>query len=179
MDVLEAIKTRRSIRRYKKTPVPREKLEKILDAGRWAPSARNSQPWKFIVLSDAQVKERVAELLAFGKFLAEEPLGIAVVVDPGVSSHPVEDGTLAAYSMLLAAHSLGLGGCWINPSHGEEELKEILGIPRGERLITVISLGYPDEAPSKSRRELEEIAFTNRYGSRCFTPDKPLQKSAG
>jgi len=169
MDALEAIKTRRSIRRYKKTPVPQEKLEEILDAGRWAPSARNSQPWKFIVLSDSQVKEKVAELLAFGKFLAEAPLGIAVVVDPTVSGHPAEDGALAAYSMLLAAHSLGLGGCWINPSLGEEELKETLGIPRGERLISVISIGYPDEAPSRTRKGLEDITFTNRYGSKHFS----------
>ena len=166
MDALEAIKTRRSIRRYKKTPVPREKLEQILDAGRWAPSAKNSQPWKFIVLTDFQVKERVAELLAFGGFLAEAPVGIVVVVDPVVSSHPAEDGALAAYSMLLAAHALGLGGCWLNPSLGEEELKEVLGIPRGERLISVISIGYPDEAPSRARRGLGDITFTNRYGSK-------------
>lgn len=166
MDVLEAIKARRSIRKYKKTPVPEEKLEKILDAGRLAPSARNSQPWKFIVLSDFQVKEKVAKLLAFGEFLTAAPLGIAVVVDPVMSSHPVEDGSLAAYSMLLAAHSLGLGGCWINPSHNEEDVKETLGIPRGERLISVISIGYPDEAPSKTRRELMDITFTNRYGSK-------------
>jgi len=166
MDALEAIKTRRSIRRYKKTPVPGEKLEKILEAGRWSPSARNSQPWKFIVLSDLQVRERVAKLLAFGKFLTEAPLGIAVVVDPAISSHPAEDGALAAYSMLLAAHALGLGGCWINPSLSEEELKETLGIPRGERLISVISIGYPDEAPSKTRKELEDVTFTNRYGSK-------------
>jgi nitroreductase len=166
MDVLEAIKTRRSIRKYKKAPVPEEELEKILDAGRWAPSASNLQPWKFIVLSDFQVRERVARLLTFGNFLAEAPLGIAVVVDPMVSNHPVEDGSIAAYSMLLAAHAVGLGGCWLNPSHNEEELKEIFGIPKEVRLISVISLGYPDEAPSMTRRELRDVTFTNRYGSK-------------
>lgn len=166
MEVLEAIKTRRSIRKYKKDPVPQEKLEKILDAGRWAPSASNLQPWKFIVLSDFEVKERVAKLLAWGRFLAEAPMGIAVVADPGASSHPVEDGSIAAYSMLLAAHAVGLGGCWLNPSASEEEVKEILGIPKEHRLISVISIGYPAEAPSMTRKELKAITFTNKYGSK-------------
>lgn len=166
MDALEAIKTRRSIRRYKKAPVPQEKLEKILDAGRWAPSASNLQPWKFIVLSDFEIREKVAKLLAWGKFLAEAPLGIAVVVDPSVSSHPVEDGSIAAYSILLAAHAVGLGGCWLNPSAVEEEVKEILGIPKEERLISVMSIGYPAEAASSTRKELKDSTFTNRYGSK-------------
>lgn len=166
MEVLQAIKTRRSIRKYKRDPVSEEELQKILDAGRWAPSANNSQPWKFIVLSDFELKARVARALTWGRFLSEAPLGVAVVVHPRTSSHPVEDGSLAAYSMLLAAHSLGLGGCWINPSANEEKVKEMLGIPNEQRLISVISIGYADEAPSKTRRELEDITFANRYGSK-------------
>lgn len=166
MEVLQAIKTRRSIRKYRNDPVPQEELEKILDAGRWAPSASNLQPWKFIVLSDFEVKERVAKLLTWGIFLDEAPMGIAVVADPGVSNHPVEDGSIAAYSMLLAAHAVGLGGCWLNPSAVEEEVKETLGIPKGERLISVISIGYPAEAPSSTRKELKDIIFTNRYGNK-------------
>jgi len=166
MEVLEAIKTRRSIRKYKKAPVPEEELEKILDAGRWAPSANNSQPWQFIVLSDSEVRERVAKLLPRGKFLAQAPLGIAIVADPRVSPRPVEDGSLATYSMLLAAHSLGLGGCWLAPSVNEEKVKEMLGIPKEERLISVISIGYPDEARSVIRKELNDITFINRYGSK-------------
>lgn len=166
MEALETIKTRRSIRRYKRDPISQEKLQKILDAGRWAPSSHNSQPWKFIVLSDFKVREQVAKLLTWGKFLAQAPLGIAVVSDPGISSHPIKDGSLAVYSMLLAAHSLGLGGCWLDPSTEEENLKEMLDIPRENRLVSVISIGCPDEAPSKTRRGLENITFTNRYGNK-------------
>lgn len=166
MEALQAIRTRRSIRKYKADPVAEEELEKILDAGRWAPSANNSQPWKFIVLSDSELKARLAGALTWGRFLTEAPLGVAVVVHPRASSHPVEDGSLAAYSMLLAAHSLGLGGCWINPSANEEKVKEMRGIPKEYRLISVISIGYADEAPSKTRRELKDITFTNRYGSK-------------
>lgn len=166
MEVLEAIRTRRSIRKYKSKPVPEEELVKILDAGRWAPSASNSQPWKFIVLRDAKVRENVAQLLPVGKFLAEAPLGIAVVSDRRESPRAVEDGSLATYSMLLAAHSLGLGACWLAPSFNENELKELLGIPQEARLISVISVGYPDEACSMTRKELEDITFTNRYGNK-------------
>ena len=166
MEVLEAIRTRRSIRKYKRAPVPAEELEKILDAGRWVPSANNSQPWKFIVLSDSKVRERVAQLLPVGKFLAGAPLGIAVVSDPRLSSRAVEDGSLAAYSMLLAAHSLGLGACWLAPSFNEDKLKEMLGIPQEARLISVISVGYPDETRSMTREELSDITFTNRYGNK-------------
>jgi nitroreductase len=166
MEVLQAIRTRRSIRKYKADPVPEEEVEKILDAGRWAASANNSQPWKFIVLSDAELKARVAGALRWGRFLTEAPLGVAVAVHSRASSHPVEDGSLAAYAMLLAAHSLGLGGCWINPSANEEKVKEMLGIPNEYGLIAVMSIGYADESPSKTRRELKDITFTNRFGSK-------------
>ena len=88
MEVLETIKTRRSIRRYKKTPVPKEMLEQILEAGRWAPSAKNSQPWEFITFTDLEVKRRVTECFLYGPFLDEAPLGIVVVVDPRASGCP-------------------------------------------------------------------------------------------
>jgi nitroreductase len=164
MEVLEAIKTRRSIRKYKKDLIPQEKIEKILEAGRWAPSANNSQPWRFIILTDSKLREELASVLTWGKFLAQATLGIAVIVDPKASTQPIEDGAVATYSMLLAAHALGLGGCWIDPSVNEERVKETLSVPKGQKLLSVISLGYPDEAPHKERRELKEITFTNKYG---------------
>ena len=162
METLEAIKTRRSIRKYREEPVPEDKLEQILDAGRWAPSAHNSQPWKFIVLRDPQIREAIAALLPYGRFLAQVPLAIAVVVDPGVTNHPIEDGALAAGNVLLAVHALGLGGCWVDPSASEETVKQMLGIPRGEKLICVIPVGYADEAPIRRRKELTDIVFADR-----------------
>ena len=166
MEVLEAIGTRRSIRRYKPDPVPEEALEKILEAGRWAPSASNAQPWKFIVISDPEVRRMVGSLFLFGWFLAEAPVGIAIVVDPRGSSCPVQDGTLATYAMMMAAHSLGLGTCWINPSANEDRVQELLGIPQDKKIICVISLGYPAEAPSKMRRKLEDVVFRERWGGK-------------
>ncbi len=104
----------------------------ILEAGRWAPSAGNSQPWNFILLKDKQVRKSVADATTNGGFLAEAAVGIAVVVDPEASNHSVEDGAIATQNMLLAAHVLGLGACWIG-SYGsvyEEKVKEMLDIPK-------------------------------------------------
>ncbi len=162
MEVLEAIRSRRSIRKYREEPVPEEKLEQILDAGRWAISSHNSQPWKFIVVRDRQIMDSIAELLPWGRFLTQAPLAIAVVVDPGATNHPLEDGSLAAGNMLLAVHALGLGGCWVDPSASEKTVKQMLGISPGDKLICVIPVGYPDEAPTRRRKELKDIIFTNR-----------------
>ncbi len=162
METLEAIKTRRSIRKYREKPVPKKKLEQILDAGRWAPSSHNSQPWKFIVVRDRQIMDNIAALLPWGRFLTQVQLAIAVVVDPGATNHPIEDGALAAGNILLAVHALGLGGCWVDPSASEETIKPMLGIPPGVKLICLIPVGYPDEAPTRRRKELTDIVFTNR-----------------
>lgn len=165
MEVLEAIRTRRSVRKYDKRPVPEESVQKILEAGRWAPSANNSQPWSFIVLRDEKVRKEVARAATYGRFLADAPLGIAVIIDPAASSNPVEDGAIATQNMLLAAHALGLGTCWIG-SYGsayEERVKEILSIPEGKRLLSIVSVGFPAESPRSRRRELGELVFDDRY----------------
>lgn len=171
MEVLEAIKTRRSIRRYKPDPVPHDLLIKILEAGRWAPSASNSQPWSFVVFTDREVKRRITRCFFYGWFLNEAPTGIVVSVDPGLSSCPIQDGSLAVQNMMLAAHALGLGTCWINPGLNDDEVKEILNIPRGHWIICALSLGYPAEAPSKLRKRLGDIAFSGRWGE-SFVPAK-------
>jgi len=162
MDVFEVIRTRRSIRKYGKEPVPEEMLRQVLEAGRLAPSADNSQPWNFIVLRDEKLRKEIAEVATYGKFLADAPLGIAVVVDPRASTHPVEDGAVATHNMLLAAHALGLGACWIG-SYGsayEDRVKEMLKVPREKRLLSIISLGFPAER----RKGLDELVFTDAYG---------------
>ncbi len=165
MDVLEAIKERRSIRKYEPKAVPEEKLTQILEAGRWAPSADNSQPWKFIVVRDEKIKNELARVAVWGSFLAQAPVAIAVVIDPRASNHPVEDGAAATQNMLLAAHALGLGTCWIGSydSGYEERTKEVLGIARDKRLLALISLGYAAESPRRGRLELSELVCYERY----------------
>ncbi|TEU04225.1 MAG: nitroreductase family protein [Dehalococcoidia bacterium] len=168
MDILELIKTRRSIRKYKQDPIPEEEINKILEAGRWAPSASNRQPWSFIVLRSEETKRKLAETLTWGGFLSQAPLGIAVVINPRASNHPVEDGAAATQNMLLEAHSLGLGACWIGAygSVNEESAKDILNVPDDERLLSVIVIGRPAESPQSTRRKLDEITFSDRYGRR-------------
>jgi nitroreductase len=168
MDVLETIRTRRSIRKYKKELVPEEMLKQVLEAGRWAPSANNSQPWNFIVLRDEKLRKKIAEVTKYGKFLADAPLGIVVVVDPDVSTHPAEDGAIATQNMMLAAHALGLGTCWIG-SYGsvhEERVKQMLKIPEKKRLLSIFALGFPTEVTESKRKGLEEIVFTDAYEKR-------------
>ncbi|MEM1544825.1 MAG: nitroreductase family protein [Candidatus Methanomethylicia archaeon] len=168
MDILELIKSRRSIRRYMEKAVPSELVRKILEAGRWAPSANNSQPWSFIVLKSEEVRRRVAEATTYGRFLANAPIGIAVVIDPELSRHAVEDGAIATMNMLLEAHALGLGACWIGAYNSpyEEKIKEILKIPKNKRILSIVSIGYPAESPSKNRKELDEIVFIDNYGNK-------------
>lgn len=166
MDILEAIKGRRSIRKYKEEPISEEQVTQILEAGIWAPSRGNSQPWKFIVLKNKQMHMDLAEAIPTGKFLAEAPLGIAVVVDPKASKHPEQEGAAATQNILLAAYALGLGSCWISVygTDSEEKAKQLLQIPDKEWLLSIVSIGHPAEIPEKGRKELDEITFTEKYG---------------
>jgi nitroreductase len=108
------------------------------------PSRGNSQPWKFIVLEDAQIRKELAEAIPNGKFLAEAPKGIAIVIDPKSSKHPEQEGAAAIQNMLLTAHALWLGACWISVygTDYEQKAKQILLIPEEELLISVVSVGY-------------------------------------
>jgi len=165
MDVLEAIRGRRSIRQYRPEGVPGQKLNQVLEAGRWAPSAGNRQPWRFIVVRDGELRRRLADIAPFGRFMAQAPVTIAVVIDLQGSNHPVEDGAAATQNMLLAAHAVGLGACWIG-SYGstyEDEAKEILGVPADRRLLSLVSLGYAAETPQKDRMELGALVSDERY----------------
>ncbi len=168
MDVLEAIKGRRSIRKYKKLPISEEQVTQILEAGRWAPSRGNSQPWKFITLKNVQGRTDLAEAIPTGKFMAEAPLAIAVVVNPKASKHPEQEGAAATQNMLLATHALGLGACWISVygTGCEEKAKQLLQIPDEEWLLSIVSIGHLAETPEKGRKGLDEITFADKYGLR-------------
>lgn len=166
MDALEAIRDRRSIRRYHKKDVSNENLIQVLEAGRWAPSAHNSQCRKFIVVKDEKTRKELSRVATYGSFLAEVPVAVAVVIDPSSSNHPVEDGAAATQNMLLAAHALGLGSCWIG-SYGsgyEGSAKRILGVPDDKRLLSLISLGYAAERGRSSRLDLGKLVCYERYG---------------
>ncbi len=167
VEVFEAIKSRRSVRRYRREDVPDELVLKVLEAARWAPSSKNRQPWSFVVVRNPVVKKELAKLAAFGGFLAEAPVVIAVVTDPRASPrfHEV-DGSCAVENMMLAAWSLGLGTCWIG-TMDREGAKQLLGVPEELNLLTVIPLGYPaEESRAPSRKSLDELVYWERFGQR-------------
>ncbi|MFX1487333.1 MAG: nitroreductase family protein [Promethearchaeota archaeon] len=164
MDVVDCIRERRSIRKYEQKKVEEEKITVLLDAMRWAPSAGNSQPWEFIIIRDKDLLVKIASEAAYGSFIADAPLAIAIVTDPRASRWHIVDGSLASQNLQLAAWALGLGTCWIGTMN-RESVKEILDIPKEKHLLTVFPLGYPAEKPAKSRKSLEELVRNEKRPS--------------
>lgn len=171
MDLMEAIKTRRSIRRYKPTPVPEGLLKEVLNAARLAPSADNAQPWRIVVVMDEQLKLELAAASNGQKFMAQAPLVLVICGLPGDAfptiggymSSDIIDVSIAVDHLTLAAHAVGLGTCWIG-WFKEEKVKKILGIPEDVRVVALTPLGYPDETPDRTpRKNLEELVVYDRY----------------
>jgi len=169
MNIYEAIQKRGSIRSYRDDPVSEEKLEKILNAGRMAPSAHNSQDYKFIVVKDAQKRKALSKAAAGQKFIAEAPIIIvAVSLNPehlmssGIPACPV-DIAIAIDHMTLAAVEEKLGTCWIG-AFSQEEVKKILDVPKQCKVIILLPLGVPYEEPGvKSRKNLKELVCYEKF----------------
>ncbi|MEM1559231.1 MAG: nitroreductase family protein [Candidatus Bathyarchaeia archaeon] len=180
MEVFEAIRTRRSIRTYEDKPVEEDKLLRILEAARLAPSAGNRQPWKFIIITDPKVKEAIKTVKekmrppqARGS-PRKGPLDTAPVVIvgcaiPGESFPGTDfwkiDVSIALQNLVLAAWEQGLGTCWIGVFHEEQELKKVLGIPEEARIVAMITVGYPAEKkePVTDRKPLQQIISYNHW----------------
>jgi nitroreductase len=164
MDVFEAIKTRRSIRKYLKEPIPSDKLEMIFEAARLAPSAANRQPWRFVVVQDANRKKALATAANNQTFLSDAAAIVAAVGDPEVSARWCErDPMIAIEHMALAAAALGYGTCWVG-AFDEDAVKHLLKIPAKMRVIALLPIGIPDEAPApRPRRKLSEIFFKEEW----------------
>jgi len=170
--LLEIIKSRRSIRKFKSHEVPKDKIRSILEAGCWAPSFANSQPWNFIVVDDPALKERMFLATAHHEIL-EAPASIIVTVDPEKDMvHHILDGANATMNMLLMAHYLKLGAVWVGVLglKAEDLVKEALNIPPNIRVISIIPIGEAAEFPSSTRKNLEELVFWNTYGFGGFLP---------
>ena len=176
MDVLEAIKGRRSIRAFKRQNVPQELVEKLIDAAIWAPSAGNIQPWEFIIVRRLEIKRELAEAALQQKFVEEAPVVIVVCADENRSSqrygvrgkglYCIQDTAAAVQNINLAACALGLGTCWIG-AFREEEARKILRVPRGMRPVAIIPVGYPAETPPpRSRRSPNNIIHYETFSKR-------------
>lgn len=164
--LLELLKSRRSIRRFKPTPVPLELVLKAIDAARYAPSAKNSQPWRFIIVEDPAIRRRLGEIHAYARPLLNAPLAVIVacVSEESPTSYLLDCANATIYFM-LAAHALGLGTVWVQTLRNIGELREILGLPANVTPVSMLAVGYPDESPApRPRKPLEEIVFLNKYG---------------
>lgn len=173
MDALEAIRTRRSIRKYKDRPVEKEKLEKVLEAARWAPSAGNLQDREFVVIDNERKRKELVNVSMLQPFVLEAPVVILVCVNyrriapygrRGEELYTVQGSAAAIQNLMLAANALGLGTCWIG-AFREDRVSSLLNLPEHVRPVAVITLGYADEKPSSDRRPVEELVSWNRYSS--------------
>ncbi len=168
MDVMEAILGRKSIRSFLERPVEDEKLNAVLDAGRLAPSARNLQDWRFIVVRDPATRKRLAEAARDQEFVGQAPVVIAacgtsdMVMTCGQPAYAL-DVAIAVDHMTLAAVAEGLGTCWIGAFY-EDKVKQILGIPEHVRVVALLPIGYPAQTPrSTPRKKLDEVVAYERW----------------
>ena len=163
MDIHEIIRTRRSVRAYEDRPVPDDVLQRLLEAAQWAPSANNLQPWKLVVVRDAQRRRDLAQAARKQLFIAQAPVVVAAVaVDPGrmmpcdVPPYAV-DAAIAIDHLTLAAAAEGLGTCWIG-AFDQDLVKGILGVPEDHKVVALLPIGYPADGPKeKTRKSLTEL----------------------
>ena len=169
MDVFEAIESRRSIRKYLNREVEQDKIDKILESARIAPSAANRQEWKFVVVKDQQTRNKLVDACMGQKFVANAPVFIPAcstesekVMPCGQYAYSV-DLSIALSFMILEATELGLGTCWLG-AFKEDEVKSILNIPEEVRLVGLTTLGYADESPEKRpRKSFEEVVTYEKW----------------
>jgi nitroreductase len=169
MDFVELVKSRYSVRSYQARPVEQDKLDRILEAVRLAPSGSNRQPWKFVVVRDAEVRRRLVAACSDQPFIAQAPIvvaGVGLLPDrvmrcdiPG----DAVDVTIAMEHLALAATAEGLGTCWIGAFY-QDQVRAVLGIPESVKVVAVMTLGYAADSPrSKSRKPVGEIVCYDRW----------------
>ena len=166
MDVYQCIRSRLTVREFKPDPVTEGVIQRMLRAARWSPSARNRQPWHFVIIQNRDTLARIGGIASSGGFIGGAPLAVAVVMDRG--GRPEFDAGRALQQMELAAWSMGVGGC-VAGVRGEENdrVKELLDIPEDKELVTVVAFGYPTDeaaAKTKARKPIAEFAHSERFG---------------
>jgi nitroreductase len=158
MEVAKAIKERRSIRQFTDKNIPDDIVKKIVEAGRWAPSPKNTQPWRFIIIRDTKKLIEISEYARYSPYLKDVPLGIAIIVSP-IEAYDWYDelqenkyaAACAAQNMMLQAWDMGIGSCWV--SVDREKVAELLDVPEELFLLCVMAFGYPTKEPPKPDEE--------------------------
>ncbi len=164
-EVYSRILKLRAVRSFQDRRITDEDMKRILEAGRWTGSSKNRQSWAFVVITDPDEKERLAETGSYTTPLRDAPAAIALVQEP--EGYEFDTGRLAQ-NMMLAAAAIGVASCPVT-LHREHEAAEVLGLPHGARCRYAIALGYPAEeaAPARfgGRKPLDELVHHDHYGS--------------
>lgn len=165
MDAIEALRTRRSVRAYSLKSVSNEVLEELVDCARLAPSGRNVQPCEFVVVNDSNLLRDLADSCEFGSFIADAAACVAVLARE--DGHWLQDAACAATCLMVAARAHEIGSCWVQV-HGkdnEEEVRELLDVPKDVHAICLISLGYGEAPPPPPKKDLESVLHWGRYSA--------------
>ena len=174
MDFEKVVKNRRSIRDFKDAEISEESVIKIIDAGRWAPSAGNAQDIRFIIIKDRNTKTRLAKAAFSQNYLIDAPVVITVCSDPsqlerkyldrGKNFYSLVDGAAAIQNMMLEAENLGIGSCWIG-AFNDKEVRDVLMIPENVRVIGIIPLGYYSKKPHPPfKTDLHNLIYLEKWG---------------
>jgi nitroreductase len=164
--LIEIIKKRRSIRQYKDKPIPKDLLEFIVDAARFAPTARDIQPWEFVVVTEGSVLKEIAGITDHGKFIAQAKACILVFCQD--TKYYLEDGCAATENLLIAAASRGIGSCWVAGDKKSycSKLGELLNVPESFKLVSIVALGYPESENSfkiADKKSLKQLIHWEKF----------------
>ena len=166
MDTIEALKKRRSVRELSDKSIPKNILEELVDVGRLAATARNVQPWEFVVVTERGMLQKIAEIAETGRFIAGA--GACIAVFCADTKYYLEDGCAATQNILVGAAGLGIGSCWVAGDKKPycPQICQMLGVPATFKLISLIALGYPAQETGSaqiSKRALKEVIHWEKF----------------
>ncbi len=169
MDAIEAILSRRSIRKYSNKPIPDSLVKELLNVGMSAPSAGNEQPWHFIVINDSQILKKIPSFHPHSQMLKEASVAITVCFDTELETHKgmgFQDCSAATENILIAIHAKGLGGVWLGIYPRKKRIdgmRKLLNIPKHVIPFSLISIGYPAEKKPRENRYTDLKIHYNQW----------------
>ena len=164
MQTQDAIKLRRSVRNFQAKPIAKDDIIKLIAAAHLAPTARNIQPWEFIVISNKDTREKIASLAENGRFISQAPVCVAVLCKD--TKYYLEDGCAATVNLMLSATDLGIDSCWVAGDKKPycQEIKQILNVGEDFKLVSLVALGYKrDNVSAPRKRDLNELIHWEKF----------------
>lgn len=166
-ETIQNIRERRSIRKYIDKKIPEETLKEIVDCARLAPTGNNRQAWSFLVVTDAEIKSKIASYARYGRFIEEAGACIAVFVNQDKATTPMQDAAAATENIMIAAKSFDLGTCWVNSYQKEhsKKIEKLVNCPQEMELMTLMSIGYYDEndVNKPAKKSLSEVMIWDKF----------------